>query len=88
MNCSLFFFFYTDCESNPPYAIKVGDITFNQEDFRLNIDIAAVQWPNGKRIPADSPKCGFDGQGCMTPSPALTLTSPDDNSKIGRLNLQ
>lgn len=87
MNCSLFFY-YTDCESNAPYASQVGDITFNQEDFRLNIDINKVRWPNDKSIPADSPECGFDGLGCVTPSPDVTPTSPDDNSKIGRLNLQ
>ena len=65
----------------------MGDITFNQEDFRLDIDIDKVRWPNGKRIPADSPKCGFDGLRCVTPAPTLTPTSPDDNSKIGKLNL-
>lgn len=65
----------------------MGDITFNQEDARININIDAVRWPNGKNIPADSPECGFDGLGCEDPlSTDNTPTPPDDNSKIGRLN--
>ena len=87
VNCCLFFY-YIDCVSNGPFAKQVGDITFNQEDFRLNIDIDAVQWPHGKGIPADSPECGFDGLGCVVPSTEITPTTPDDNSKIGRLFLQ
>ena len=84
MNCCLFFY-YIDCVSNGPFAKQVGDITFNQEDFRLNIDIDAVQWPHGKGIPADSPECGFDDLGCVVTSTDITPTTPDDNSKIGRL---
>ena len=87
LNCSLFVY-YTDCDTNPPFAVEVGDITFNQEDFRLNIDIDAVRWPNGKGIPADSPECGFDKQGCLTSSTRVTPTTPDGNSNIGRLNLK
>ena len=66
----------------------MGNITFKQEDFRLNIDIEEVRWPNGKGIPADSPECGFDGLGCVVPSTDTTPTLTDDNSRIGRLNLQ
>ena len=64
----------------------MGDITFTQDDFRLDINIDEVRWPNGKSFPADSPKCGFDGLGCSTPYTDITPTAPDDNSKIGRLN--
>ena len=87
MNCSLFFF-QTDCNDNPPSGHKVGDITYTQEDFRLDINIDEVKWPYGRSFPADSPKCGFDGQKCSTPYTVITPTAPDDNSKIGRLNVQ
>lgn len=87
MNCSIFFY-YTDCENNPPNGHKVGDITFTQEDIRLDINIDEVEWPHGKSFPADSPECGFDGLRCVTPSTDITPTPRGGNSRIGRLNVQ
>ena len=66
----------------------MGDITFTQEDFRLDIDIDEVIWPHGKSFPADSPECGFDGLGCSTPSTDITPTRSNKNSRIGKMNVK
>lgn len=68
-------FLDTDCDSNLPNAEKVGIIDVSQENPYLNIDVAAIQWPQGKKAPRDSPQCGFDGENCPSTSTGSTATN-------------
>ena len=54
----------------------MGEIDLSRESPSVDIIVSAVQWPQRKRAPADSPPCGFDGELCVS----TTTNSPTDNN--------
>ena len=73
----------TDCNNNPPFEVKVGEIDFYRAEPDIKINKSAIAWPSGKAAPLDSPPCGFDGMKCRT-STTVSSATPRTNVGIGR----
>ena len=57
----------------------MGEIDLSGESPFVDISISAVRWPQGKRAPADSPPCGFDGELCVSTTPKLRTNNNDSD---------